>query len=57
MPNIYPIGGIKRGVGKTFITASLGALFANRVKRLCWLIWTWEPQTSIDRLMLLWFRN
>ena len=30
MPKIYPIGGVKGGVGKSFITASLGTLFANR---------------------------
>ena len=30
MPKIYPIAGVKGGVGKSFITASLGALFANR---------------------------
>jgi len=34
MPKIYPIGGVKGGVGKTFITASLGALFANRGKKV-----------------------
>jgi len=31
---IYPIGGVKGGVGKSFITASLGALFAKRGKRV-----------------------
>ena len=34
MPKIYPIGGVKGGVGKSFITASLGALFANRGKKV-----------------------
>ena len=30
MPEIYPIGGGKGGVGKSFIVASLGALFARQ---------------------------
>ena len=34
MPKIYPIGGVKGGVGKSFITASLGTLFANRGKKV-----------------------
>jgi len=34
MPKIFPIGGVKGGVGKSFITASLGALFANRGKKV-----------------------
>ena len=34
MPEIYPIGGVKGGVGKSFITASLGALFAKRGKKV-----------------------
>ena len=34
MPKIYPIGGVKGGVGKSFITASLGALFADRGKKV-----------------------
>jgi flagellar biosynthesis protein FlhG len=32
MPTIYPIGGGKGGVGKSFVTASLGALLASRGK-------------------------
>ena len=34
MTEIYPIGGGKGGVGKSFITANLGALFAKRGKRV-----------------------
>jgi len=34
MPKIYPIGGVKGGVGKSFITASLGTLLANRGKQV-----------------------
>ena len=34
MAEIYPIGGGKGGVGKSFITANLGALFAKRGKRV-----------------------
>ncbi len=34
MPKIYPIGGGKGGVGKSFISASLGALIANQGHRV-----------------------
>jgi flagellar biosynthesis protein FlhG len=34
MPKIYPIGGGKGGVGKSFISASLGALVANHGKKV-----------------------
>jgi flagellar biosynthesis protein FlhG len=34
MSKIYPIGGGKGGVGKSFVSASLGALIANRGKRV-----------------------
>lgn len=34
MPEIFPIGGGKGGVGKSFITANLGALIAGRGKRV-----------------------
>ena len=34
MPEIYPIGGGKGGVGKSFIVASLGALFARQGKKV-----------------------
>lgn len=34
MPQIYPIGGGKGGVGKSFISASLGALLASYGKRV-----------------------
>ncbi len=34
MPHIYPIGGGKGGVGKSFITANLGVLFAKHGKRV-----------------------
>lgn len=34
MPKIYPIGGGKGGVGKSFITASLGALIAKLGKKV-----------------------
>jgi len=34
MPRIYPIGGGKGGVGKSFITANLGALLAKQGKRV-----------------------
>ena len=34
MPKIYPIGGGKGGVGKSFIAASLGALIAKRGKKV-----------------------
>ncbi|MGD8894274.1 MAG: P-loop NTPase, partial [Desulfobacterales bacterium] len=34
MAQIYPIGGGKGGVGKTFITASLGALLAKSGKKV-----------------------
>ena len=34
MPEIYPVGGGKGGVGKSFIAASLGALFANQGKKV-----------------------
>lgn len=34
MPTIYPIGGGKGGVGKSFVAASLGALMANSDRRV-----------------------
>ena len=34
MPEIYSIGGGKGGVGKSFISANLGALFAQRGKKV-----------------------
>ncbi len=34
MPEIYPIGGGKGGVGKSFIAVSLGAMFAKQGKRV-----------------------
>jgi flagellar biosynthesis protein FlhG len=34
MPHIYPVGGGKGGVGKSFITANLGVLFAKHGKRV-----------------------
>jgi flagellar biosynthesis protein FlhG len=34
MPKIFPIGGGKGGVGKSFISASLGALIANHGKKV-----------------------
>ena len=34
MPDIYPVGGGKGGVGKSFITASLGAFFAKQGRRV-----------------------
>ena len=34
MPQIYPIGGGKGGVGKSFISASLGALIASQGKKV-----------------------
>ena len=34
MPEIYPVGGGKGGVGKSFIAASLGALFATQGKKV-----------------------
>jgi len=34
MPEIYPIGGGKGGVGKSFIVASLGVMFANYGKKV-----------------------
>ena len=34
MPEIYPVGGGKGGVGKSFIAASLGALFAKQGRKV-----------------------
>lgn len=34
MPKIYPIGGGKGGVGKSFVSASVGALIANQGKKV-----------------------